>query len=56
MLNNMPLYQKKNFSGKGDFILMLGGACNMYCRYCAQMPIRKVNRNFRVTIIPKVYL
>ena len=55
MVNDMPLYQKKDFSDKGDFILMLGGACNMCCRHCAQMPIREKNGNFKITILPKVW-
>ena len=55
MNSSMPLYQKTDFSDKGDFILMLGGACNMRCRHCAQMPIREENGNFKITIQPKVW-
>ena len=54
MVNDMPLCEKRDFGDKGDFILMLGGACNMRCRHCAQMPVREEGVGHCVAIAPKV--
>ena len=51
----MPIYLKTDFSDKGDLILMLGGACNMSCRHCAQLPVRDVSPDLHPCISDKVW-
>ena len=38
--NKIPMYQRKDFSEFGDFMLITGTLCNMHCRHCGQEPVR----------------
>ena len=54
MNNSVPLYQKTDFSDKGDFMLLLGESCNMNCIHCAQLPVReKIDSGKKIN--PKVW-
>ena len=39
-MNNIPLWQSKNFGKVDKIFLMLGPQCNMVCRHCSQTPIK----------------
>ena len=55
MEGKISLYKIQDFTNVGYFILMLGNACNMRCRHCAQMPVREGVRSISPEISPKVW-
>ena len=53
-MDNVPMYEKRDFKNIGDFLLMTGPACNMFCRHCGQMPIKSCHV-CQPKLNPKVY-
>ena len=54
MEKDIPLYQKSNFKNINTIELLIGTSCNMYCRHCTQMPIKKTEDCYFFCISEKV--
>ena len=42
MKDFLPIYKKTDFGDVSDLAIMMGTACNMNCRHCSQMPIKRL--------------